>query len=325
MNIDFSLLNTHMDLSDPGSSRVATIRQDAKQLILSVIRRENLQVSKVIPLEAGMWSAVFWLSPLNIVLKFPNDVYEIDFLQCANTHGIPVPRLISDGYVEEHNPDPIYYVLMDYVPQTCNSEKIFYEGRLSHKQLLTLADDIGHVLYKLHQVKLGFIGNRDVRFSQWGELLRSRFKINPDNLVPTALFERELLTTFKRILQQSSYMRYTDGRLMHGDLHLGNTLVDMESFRLQAIIDPWDYMAGMPMYDLAYASLPWEYGMDYHTRVLTRYRALTDTFYSEYYFISLLIVAYWENRQLEMRNEIKRIREIIFDYVIPHIGAYPHL
>jgi len=317
--VDFSLLDTHKDLLAPGSPRVASIRQQATSLIASVISRENLPVAKVIPLEAGMWSSVFLLAPLDVVLKFPNDVYESDFLRLAGAHGVNVPAVISAGEVEEPSLGPVYYVLLDYLPNTRNPEALFYTGQLSRSHILTLADDVGDALRALHAVRLGFIGNRDVKFNNWGELLRSRFKVDPDALSSTSVFDANLLTRFEIMLREPSYAGHSDGHLVHGDLNLGNTLVDAASFRLRAIIDPWDYLAGMAMYDLAYASLPWEYGMDYHARVLARYRTGANAFDGRAYFISLLVVAYWENRGVTAADEVRKLRDILVDYVIPHI------
>jgi aminoglycoside phosphotransferase (APT) family kinase protein len=320
LNIDFTLLAAHRDGNQPGNARVAAIRQAAQSLITIVILREQLAVARVIPLATGMWSAVFLLDPLNIVLKFPNDIYETDFFQLADTHYIPTPRYIHDGYITAHELENVYYVLMEYVPETENPETLFYAEQLTREQLLQLAHDVSQALCQMHRVKMGYLGNKHQTFQNWGDLLQSRFQIDAERLVPSKLFDQELLTRLHEILHKSSYRAYTDGRMMHGDLHLGNTLVDTQTRQLRAIIDPWNYIAGMPMYDLAYASLPWEYGMAYHQRVLAHYRANTDTFNHQLYNISLLIIAYWENQQTTDTSEIQKIRSMLFDYVLPQIN-----
>lgn len=317
--MDLSLLDTHRDALEPGNEDVELWRKFSKDLIIEVVNKEQLAVEKVVPLRAGMWSAVFVLQPLNIVLKFTDNLYEIHFIQMANQHKIAVPEFIASGKVSCSALHGVSYVLLEYLPHTLNPEELIERGVLPIPNLLLIAEDLGNVMAEMHKVKVDFIGNVDRQFKTWDQLVRRQFNICFESPETTSVFSDDLLVEFKRILN-TGYLECDDGRLIHGDLHLGNILIDDQFYRLKAILDPWQNPGGNAMYDLAYSSLPWEHGMQFHETVLRSYKAGCNLYDNDMYYVSLMIVAYWEARDSTERVEIEKIRRILREYVIPQIS-----
>jgi len=98
------------------------------------------------------------------------------------------------------------------------------------------------------------------------------------------------------------------------DLNLSNVLVDMDTHRLRAILDPAGY-AGMPMFDLGYASMPWDHGFEFYEAIIETYRQNSDKFDSDLFYTSILVVAYRHSR-----FHTPAVRESIFRDILPKIG-----
>jgi fructosamine-3-kinase len=89
----------------------------------------------------------------------------------------------------------------------------------------------------------------------------------------------------------SDYLDFSDGHLIHTDLNLNNVLVNSQTHELVGIIDPAGY-TGMPMFDLAYAAMPFEYGFDYLDALVNSYRQHGGNFEPNFFYISVMVVAY---------------------------------
>jgi hypothetical protein len=130
------------------------------------------------------------------------------------------------------------------------------------------------------------------------------------------LFDHSLLPIFERILHQTNYFAFQDGTLTHSDLTLSNVLVDTTTHRLRAILDPAGY-AGMPMFDLAYAAMPWDHGFAFYQAMLDSYRQYSAQFDPPLFYTSILVVAYRHERFHTLA-----VRESIFRDVLPHLSDY---
>src|SRR5262249_15981214 len=139
-----------------------------------------------------------------------------------------------------------------------------------------LGRDLGSALARLHSVHLGYVTRFSQRVETWQQVMTDGFSPDWDNPAPNALFDADLLPIFRRILDQTRDFDFRDGTLVHGDLNLSNVLV-YQSHRLSAIVDPGGY-AGMPMFDLAYAAVPWDHGFGFYEAVLDGYRQAGGTF-----------------------------------------------
>lgn len=296
--MDFSALNGHKDLLEPGTLAVARLRQDARELLTQLDQKENLRTETVLPLRAGMWNALYRLEPAGVVAKlsaFPND-FETRFLREAAKLGVKVPQVSSEGTLSHPDLPGASYFLMDYLADTANPDLLRRQSDLSHESLLKLAHDIGAEMAKLHTVRFGYLLRFSERVATWKEVMTHElFSPDWDTIPPKGIFEGELLEDFRRIVRTSGYLDFSDGYLVHFDLNLNNVLVNNQTHELVAIIDPAGY-TGMPMFDLAYAAMPWEYGFEYLNALVDSYRQHGGEFEPTFFYISLLVVAYQHGR-----------------------------
>ncbi len=318
MMIDFSALNGHEDMLMPGTAEIAQMRADAIPLLTQLNERENLHTQKVIPLKAGMWNALYRLEPGGVVAKLSageND-FEINFLREATTLQIAVPQVFSSGRLEHPTLPVVTYFLMTYVPNCVNAWSAAHtEQAISPNALQQLGADLGYALAKLHTVPLGYVARFGMRVESWQQVLMDGFSPDWDNIAQNTLFDDELLTIFERILDKTGYFAFTDGTLTHNDLNLSNVLVDVNTHQLRAILDPAGY-AGMPMFDLGYAAMPWDHGFGFYHAILDSYRQHSTQFDTALFYTSLLVVAYRHER-----FHTPAVRESVFRDILPHLDV----
>jgi aminoglycoside phosphotransferase (APT) family kinase protein len=296
--MDFSALEGHEDMLSAGSPDVATLRADAIPLLRQLDEREQLQTQKVIPLRAGMWNALFRLEPAGVIAKLSsgNNDFEVNFLRQAAALKLPVPQVFGAGILDHPTLPNATYFLMSYIPNALNAWHLLHSPTsIKTDALQKLGHELGQALAKLHQVQLGYITRFGTKVDLWKATLTDGFSPDWDNIAPNALFDTELLSTFKRILSQSKYFDFQDGTLIHCDLNLSNVLVDVDTHELLAIIDPAGY-AGMPMFDLAYAAMPWDYGWEFYHAMLDSYKQHSRKFDPILFYTSILVVAYRHDR-----------------------------
>jgi len=296
--MDFSALEGHEDMLSAGSPDVARLRADAIPLLRQLDEREQLQTQKVIPQRAGMWNALFRLEPAGVVAKLSssNNDFEVNFLRQAAALNLPVPKVFGSGKLEHPTLPNATYFLMSYVPNALNAWHLVHSPTsIETDALRKLGHELGQALAKLHQVQLGYITRFGTKVDSWKATLTDGFSPDWDNIAPNALVDNELLSSFKRILNQSKYFDFQDGTLIHCDLNLSNVLVDADSHELLAIIDPAGY-AGMPMFDLAYAAMPWDYGWEFYHAMLAAYKQHSNQFDPILFYTSILVVAYRHDR-----------------------------
>jgi len=316
--MDFSALDGHQDMLSPGTPDVARLRADAIPLLTQIDERENLHTQTVIPLAAGMWNALYRLEPAGVVVKLSagdND-FEVNFLRQAAALHLPVPQVFGAGRLEHPSIPNATYFLMSYMSNCANAWPLAHsETGMQPDALRQLGHDLGHALAALHQVHLGYITRFGTRVDSWKTTLTDGFSPDWDHIAPNALFDGDLLPIFERILHETNYFAFTDGTLIHCDLNLSNVLVDAESHQLRAIIDPGGY-AGMPMFDLAYAAMPWDHGFEFYDAVLDSYRQNSGKFDSLLFYTSILVVAYRHSR-----FHIPSVRESIYQKILPNLLA----
>ncbi len=318
--IDFSALDGHQDMLSPGTPELARLRADAVQLLAQLDEREQLHTQKVIPIPAGMWNALYRLEPAGIVVKLSanDNAFEVNFLRDTGALGVPVPKVFSAGRLEHPAIPVVTYFTMTYIPNCANAWAVVHgEGNLTAMKadkVRQLGHDLGHALATMHRVHLGYITQWGRKVENWKAALTDFFSPNWDNIAPNALFDDTLLPIFERILRETDYFAFQDGTLIHCDLNLSNVLVDIDSHRLAAIIDPGGY-AGMPMFDLAYTAIPWDHGWDLHHAILNSYQKYADHFDPVLFFTSILVVAYRHER-----FHTPAVRESIFRDILPKIG-----
>lgn len=90
--------------------------------------------------------------------------------------------------------------------------------------------------------------------------------------------------------------------------------MDAGTHGLTAIIDPGGY-AGMPMFDLAYAAMPWDHGFEFYNAMLDSYQANSGKFDPALFYTSILVVAY-----RHARFHTPAVRESIFQTILPNLG-----
>lgn len=315
--MDFSALEGHEDMLSAGSPDVARLRADAVQLLQQIDERENLHTEKVLPLRAGMWNALFRLEPPGVVAKLSSGAndFEVNFLRQAAALHLPVPQVFGAGQLEHPELPNATYFLMMYIPNGANAWHLVHaKDGIKTKALRQLGQELGVALAKLHQVHLGYITRFGTKVDTWKETLTDGFSPDWDNIAPNALFDNELLPIFRRILSKTNYFGFQDGALIHCDLNLSNVLVDADSHRLQAILDPAGY-AGMPMFDLAYAAMPWDYGWEFFNATLEGYQQHSNKFDPVLFYTSILVVAYRHDR-----FHTATVRESIFQDILPKIN-----
>jgi aminoglycoside phosphotransferase (APT) family kinase protein len=312
--MDFSALEGHQDMLSPGTPDIARLRADAVQLLTQIDEREQLHTQKVFPLPAGMWNALYRLEPAGIVVKLSsgdND-FEVNFLRQAGALGVPVPQVFGAGHLEHPTLTNATYFLMTYIPD-CTNAWYLKDNDMKSDAVNQLAQDLGEALAELHQVHLGYITRFGTKVDTWKQTLTDFFSPDWDNIAPNALFDDKLLPVFKNILQKTDYFAFRDGTLIHCDLNLSNVLVDKQSHRLRAILDPGGY-AGMPMFDLAYAAVPWDCGFEFHHTMVNTYRQHSAKFDAALFYTSILVVAY-----RHARFHTDAVRESLLKDILRHL------
>jgi aminoglycoside phosphotransferase (APT) family kinase protein len=268
-----------------------------------------------------MWNALYRLEPAGVVAKLSandND-FEVNFLREASKLKLPVPQVLGAGVLEHPTIAKVTYFTMMYIPNSANAWGAVHgdggAAPMTLDKVAQLGRDLGEALAKMHQVRLAYIMRFGVKVERWQEVLTDGFSPDWDQIAPNALFDDELLPIFRRILAETDYFSFNDGTLCHGDLVLSNVLVDVDTHRLRAIIDPGSY-AGMPMFDLAYAAMPWDHGDEFSDAMVASYRQHSDQFDPVLFHVSTLVVAYRHER-----FHTPAVREAIFQKILPQLGA----
>lgn len=316
--MDFSALHGHQDMLTPGTPEIARLRADAVPLLTQLDAREGLRTQKVVPLPAGMWNALYLLEPAGLVVKLSagENSFEADFLRAAAALNLPVPQVFGEGRLDHPALPTVTYFLMSYMTGAANGWVLAHtEKAMSPAALAQLGHDLGHALATLHRVRLGYLTRFGVRVASWQQTLTDGFSPDWEAIAPNTLFDAALLPILVRVLKETSYFAFVDGTLVHGDLVLSNVLVDTETHRLRAIIDPAG-CAGMPMFDLAYAAMPWDHGWQFHEAMLEGYRQSGGVIDPALFFTSMLIVAYRHER-----FHTPAVRNDIFERILPQLGV----
>jgi aminoglycoside phosphotransferase (APT) family kinase protein len=315
--MEFSALDEHQDMLSPGTPDIARLREDAIPLLTQLDAQEQLHTQKVVPLPAGMWNALYRLDPAGVVAKLSvgDNAFEVNFLRKAGELSVPVPLVSGAGRLEHPTLQNVTYFLMSYIPNCLNAWPLSHtEGAMTVDKLRMLGAELGQALAKLHTVHLGYITRFGTKVSSWRDTLTDGFSPDWDHIAPNALFDATLLPILETALRKTDYFTFQDGTLIHCDLNLSNVLVDAETHRLRAILDPAGY-AGMPMFDLAYASMPWDYGFEFYQAMLDSYQHHSDKFDAALFYTSILVVAYRHNR-----FHTTAVRDSIFRDILPKLG-----
>jgi aminoglycoside phosphotransferase (APT) family kinase protein len=315
--MDFSALHGHQDMLSPGTPDVARLRTDAEQLLIQIDERENLHTEKVFPLPAGMWNALYRLQPADLVVKLSanNNDFEVNFLKQASALKLPVPQVFAVGQLEHPTIANATYFSMSYIPDSANAWPLVHaENGMTPDSVKQLGYDLGQALAVLHDVHLGYITRFGTKVPNWQYTLTDGFSPDWDTIAPNTLFDDQLLPIFQRILHETDYLNFTDGTLTHCDLNLSNVMVDVNTHRLSAIIDPGGY-AGMPMFDLAYAAISWDHGFEFSDAMLDIYRQHSDKFDPVLFYTSILVVAYRHDR-----FHTPSVSQSIYQKILPQLG-----
>jgi aminoglycoside phosphotransferase (APT) family kinase protein len=179
--------------------------------------------------------------------------------------------------------------------------------------LIAIGHAVGTALANLHTLTFPHLRHFDNTTLDWGTCLALW------DLVETVLFDAPLLARFIHILEQTRYRQQTEGTLTHSDANLHNVLIDTQTNRFQALIDPGPMIIGLPMYDLAYAVQPWRYGDVYQQAVLTAYQQAGGPVDAPLFYTSLLVVAYQQSRYYD--PTMARIRPFIQSAILPHLAS----
>lgn len=305
--IDFSLLDQEAGPA-PFNNEVAYLRQNARQFIERVDRQENLQTQQVVPLFFGTWNATYVLQPQNLVLKLSpwDSQFEADFLQIASRKGLKVPAFLGCGTVGDGVLPTASYTLMEYIPNTAVAGQLLADGLLPEPQLLAIGKEMGCLLAQLHTERVGHIYSFGKVNDNWGDCLGLW------QLKPVGIFDTALLSRLEQILQQTKYREYQEGVQIHSDANLHNVLVDKETHQFKVLIDPGPQSFGMAMYDLAYATWPWWYGLNYMEAVVEAYRQESRQYDELLFYTSLLCVAY-------LMSPYGHVTELHKEVVVNHI------
>jgi aminoglycoside phosphotransferase (APT) family kinase protein len=314
--IDFSALEGHQDMLSAGTPDIARLRADAVKMLSQLDWRENLQTQKVIPLPAGMWNALYLLEPAGVVAKLStgDNGFEINFLRQAAELNVPVPQVYANGSLDHPTIPKVTYFLMSYIQNSANAWGLAHEDDgMSVESLKLLGAELGQNLATLHERHLGYVERLGTRVEKWQWTLTDGFSPNWDEIAPNALFDAELLPLLRTALDKTKYFEFTDGCFIHGDLVLTNVLLDKDSHRLKAIIDPAG-CAGMPMFDLAYAAMPYDHGFEFYEAMRESYQRHSTKFDAPLFYTSMLVVAYRHER-----FHTPEVRESIFRDILPHL------
>jgi aminoglycoside phosphotransferase (APT) family kinase protein len=313
--MDFSALIGHQDMLTPGTMEIGRLRAEPERFLRMLDAQEDLRTQRVIPLAAGMWNALYRLEPSGMVAKLSvgNNNFEVNFLREARALGLPVPRVYGAGALDDDRLPNVTYFLMLYVPNSVNAWSFVHEG-MTEAETAQLGRDLGKTLATLHSVHKGYVTRLGTRVEAWQQCITDGFSPDWDNIEPNALFDAELLSKLEQALEQTNYLAFKDGSFVHGDLVLSNVLVDVESHQLSAIIDPAGY-AGMPMFDLAYAAMPWDHGYSFSEAMVESYQQHSDKFDPVLFYTSTLVVTYRHER-----FHTDAVRKDIFKKILPKLG-----
>ncbi len=304
----------------PGTADIARMRADAVSLLTQMDEREDLHTEKVVPLPAGMWNALYRLEPSGLVAKLSagDNRFEVNFLRQAAALNVTVPQLFNAGELDHPTLAKVSYFLMSYIPDSMNAWPLAHGDkgiRMSLESLEQLGRDLGQAMAKLHSVHLGYITRFSETVATWQTTLTDGFSPDWDHIAPNALFDDHLLPIFERILRETNYLAFRDGRLIHCDLNLSNVLVDVNTHRLSAIIDPGGY-AGMPMFDLGYAAIPWDHGFKFSDAMVESYKQHSHQFDAALFYASVLVTAYRHER-----FHTAAVKESIYRDILPKLGV----
>lgn len=314
MPIDFSLLDQSAPTALAPNDDVAYLRQHARQFIQAIDELEGLRTESVVPLPHGTWNAVFVLQPANLVLKLSpwGNRFEADFLKWAATVQAPVPQAIAYGPVPHARLPNASYVLMTHIPNSCMAGPCLAQGTLTEPELRAIGQTIGVTLAQLHALTFPHLRHFDNTTVNWGTCLALW------ELTETPLFDAPLLARFAAILERTQYRQIAQGTLTHSDANLHNVLINAGTHAFVSLIDPGPMIVGAPMYDLAYAVQPWNYGETYRQTVVAAYQAAGGLVDEALFYVSLLVVAYGQSRYYD--PTMARIRPYLDTDVLPHLA-----
>ena len=178
------------------------------------------------------------------------------------------------------------YLLMRYIPGTVNPDRLLKTAKLPAKTLTAIGKCVATVLATLHEQTFPYMRSSATRYKTWGEAMQL------EQLAARSPFSAAWLEKLEHSLETTHYRRFSRGHLIHSDANLNNVLVDEKDYSFRALIDPGPTMIGMPMFDLAYAAWPWQYGLDYMITLTETYQQLSPHYNETLFYTSLMLIAY---------------------------------
>lgn len=299
MPLDLSQINPELDAQPAFVADVAYLRRNAAKFINYVNEIENLSCTHVEPLKHGTWNSVYLLQPHRLVLKLSpwSNTYEVKFLSYAQKANLATPKLVAHGALPDSELKTAGYILMEYIPNTANPDTLLKNNKLTKKALLSIGENVASILATLHEQKFGYIRSSDIIHSDWASAINLR------SLEERAPFNKEWLKRFEAVFEETKYRNFNQGHLIHSDANLNNILIDKDDHSFKVLIDPGPTTVGMPMFDLAYATWPWQYGIEYMQTIISTYQSQSSLFDEKLFYTSLVFIAYQQAEFGNFRSE----------------------
>ena len=214
-------------------------------LVEYILNKENLPIAKIENLKPGT-NAVFKaggyvmkiFSPLG--LSFDKDYgtnidVELFGMRLANSQGVPAPRLIANGVVEDRY--CFRYIIMEYIDGKMLDE---IKDGLSYEDKVIIGQNVRKITDKLNVPCENFT---NIDFMQYAKDNRSVMDWAEEGF-PESL-QKERLAYFENLIIDENRKVYC-----HGDFHCGNILVD-DKLNVH-IVDFADAMYAPAEYELVY-------------------------------------------------------------------------
>ncbi len=250
------------------------------------------------PLVHGTWNSVYLLQPKQLVLKLSpwSNSYEVDFLNFSAHKNLAIPEIVAYGSLSDTELSQADYLLMHYIPNTANPNLLLQKKVLPQHALNAIGAKVATILATLHEQKFDYVRSSDTIFNNWAAA------IHLDVLSERMPFDAGWIDKLEYLLKETQYRAFREGHLIHSDANLNNILIDKDDYEFRALIDPGPTIIGMPMFDLAYATWPWQYGLAYMETIIETYKSMSSYFDETLFYTSLMYIAY---QQTEYGNFTK--------------------
>lgn len=230
----------------------------------SVIWQSNLidggmfNTTYVIEYGKGHKKAILRLGPVNrdLLMGFENNLMNAECYTYAICHriGIPCSRvLVCDTSKRLIDRD---FMIVEYIPSIAMSKLV-----VSREKKDELYAQLGKYLAQLHKVtgdRFGYVSRicGGMGFEKWSEALCYEVDDITGRLVRNKGLTQNEANTIRDIYHSNRSLldEITVPHLLHTDLWEGNVLLDVDSFKILAIIDSDRSMYGDPLFEFA---SPW--------------------------------------------------------------------